>query len=73
MAFAERGLTPRRAIRLERTRAAHGVLEADRGLTLDEVARRTGFPSARALRQALRTFGETGDLGLLATNDPGRA
>lgn len=64
VAFAERALTPRQAIRLERTRVARQILETHRGLGIDEVARRAGFPSSRALRDAFRALGEaaSGDL-----------
>ncbi|AJM78190.1 helix-turn-helix domain-containing protein [Rathayibacter toxicus] len=58
MVFAEHGLTPRQAIRIERTRKARQTMKAHLGITLDEVARRTGFPSARALRDALKGFPE---------------
>lgn len=58
-AFAERGLTPRQAIRLERTRQARQLMEIHRDIPLDEVAQRAGFPSVRALREALRAIPET--------------
>ncbi|MBF4462160.1 MULTISPECIES: helix-turn-helix domain-containing protein [unclassified Rathayibacter] len=59
-AFAERGLTPRQAIRLERTRIALQLVETHRPLAIDDVARRAGFPSSRALRDAFRALGGPG-------------
>lgn len=56
-AFAARDLTPRQAIRRERLRTARCLLEAHPGIALDDAAGRAGFPSARALREALRADG----------------
>lgn len=56
--FTQRlGLSPARHLRTLRLEAARRLLAIE-GITFQEVALRSGFPSPRSLRQALRELGE---------------
>lgn len=58
-AFQRRGESPGDVLRAHRLRLARGLLSTERDRSLTEIADLSGFPSARALKDALAKHRET--------------